>query len=199
VSLLDQPPLDLEAARARLAHLRAALLHRLLAAVGVAAAGLIALFAVGTSWGIPLVLGAAAALALAALSRGDRDRLLVRLVAQDDAWRLPEVQAFARRLVLPRGRTRLARGLALAADAGEPGVHEYGTIRPDRASAVVAELRWLAGAIGDLAVPVHPAAAALCRRLLCDAALSPLYNPRVPEEDVRRVVAVIRRGVGGAI
>jgi hypothetical protein len=196
VSLLDQPPLDLDVARARLATLRAAFIHRALAGALVEVAGLILLARTGGRWAAPLLLGGAVAFVLAALSRGDRDRLLVRLVAQDDAWSLAEVRGFASRLLSPRRRARLARGLALAAAAGEPGLHEYGTIRPERAMAVVEELQWLAGVVADASVPLHPAAAALCRRLLCDAALSPLYNPRIPERDVRRLVAVIRRGVG---
>jgi hypothetical protein len=198
VSLLDQPPLDLNVARARLAVLRAVSVHRALAGVVASLAGLVVLSLAGGRWGVPLLLGGAAALALAALSWGDRERLLVRLVAQGDAWRLDEVARFAERLLLPRRRARLARGLALAAEAGEPGVHEYGTIRPERAGAVVEELRSLARAVGDMNVPLQPVAAALCRRLLCDAAMSPLYNPRLPEDDMWRLLAIIRRGVGAA-
>jgi hypothetical protein len=197
VSLLDQDPLDLTAADERLAGLRATYLQRAVAAAVALAAGALLTALAGGGWGIPLLLGGACALLLAVISHTDRDRLLIRLVAQDDAWLLPEVRRCAERLVAPRERARLARGLLLAADAGTPGHHPYGVIRPERAHGAVEELRWLGEAVADTAVPLHASAAALGRRLLTEAALSPLYNPRIPEDDVHRLLAIMRRGIGG--
>ena len=117
------------------------------------------------------------------------------LVAQDDAWALPEVRAHARELLRPRERSRLARSLELAARAGDPGFHDMGLVRSDRAWPVAGELRRLARAIGDPAVGLRAPAAALCRRLLCDAAASPLYNPNLPESDLPRLIGLIGAGI----
>jgi hypothetical protein len=199
VSLLAEPLLDLTAAGDRLAGLRTTYRQRAAAAALALAAGAALTALAGGAWGIPLLIGGACALFLAAISRTDRDRLLIRLVAQDDAWQLPEVRRCAARLLAPRERARLARGLLLAADAGTPGHHPYGVIRPERAHGAVEELRWLGEAVADTAVPVRASAAALGRRLLTEAALSPLYNPRLPEDDVHRLLAIMRRGIGGEV
>jgi hypothetical protein len=199
VSLLAEPLLDLTAAGDRLAGLRTTYRQRAAAAALALAAGAALTALAGGGWGIPLLIGGACALFLAAISRTDRDRLLIRLVAQDDAWQLPEVRRCAARLLAPRERARLARGLLLAADAGTPGHHPYGVIRPERAHGAVEELRWLGEAVADTAVPVRASAAALGRRLLTEAALSPLYNPRLPEDDVHRLLAIMRRGIGGEV
>ncbi|MEA2254656.1 MAG: hypothetical protein QOG35_701 [Solirubrobacteraceae bacterium] len=199
MSLLAEPLLDLTAAGDRLAGLRTTYRQRAAAAALALAAGAALTALAGGGWGIPLLIGGACALFLAAISRTDRDRLLIRLVAQDDAWQLPEVRRCAARLLAPRERARLARGLLLAADAGTPGHHPYGVIRPERAHGAVEELRWLGEAVADTAVPVRASAAALGRRLLTEAALSPLYNPRLPEDDVHRLLAIMRRGIGGEV
>jgi hypothetical protein len=192
VLLLDQPPLDVEAARATLAHLRRRAHGLAWCAALLTALGGLLLLRSGGGWGVPVLIGAATAATLAALAHGDRRRLLTRLVAQDDAERLDEVRAFAGQLLSRRERARLARSLAQAAAAGAPGLHELGVIRSDRAHAAAAELSELARTFGDPRVVLQPRAVALCRRLLCDAALSPLYNPNLPESDLARVLAVIR-------
>jgi hypothetical protein len=192
VSLLDQPALDLSAARGQLAELRLRIGWLLACALVLAVAGAALVVLAGGRWGVPPLIGAVAAAALGALALGDRRRLLVRLVAQDDAWSILEVRDFGRRLLSARERSRLARALAIAADAGAAGVHEFGVIRAERAHRVAGELRELAAAVADLSVPLRPRAAALCRRLLCEAALSPLYNPHVPERDLDRMLALIR-------
>ena len=51
-----------------------------------------------------------------------------------------------------------------------------------------------AAAVG---VAVAPASAALCRRMLCEAAVSPLYNASLSEEDLARLLRAISAGVGG--
>jgi hypothetical protein len=145
--------------------------------------------------GIPLLVGAAAAFALAILCRSDRHRLLVRLVAQGDAWTVDGVSELAERLGSPRERRRLAQGLRAAAAAGMTGAQTPLMVSAARASDVADRLVALAEALADPAVRVSPPAAALCRRLLSDAMYSPLYNPHVPERELPRVLDVVERGV----
>jgi hypothetical protein len=186
VSLLDQPPLDLAAARAHLAELRS--LARRRAAVGLILAllgGVLVLLG-AERVGIPLLIGACAAALLVALAREDRRRLLIRLVSQDDAWAIAEVRDAADRLVSASGRRRLARGLRHA---------EFSVVDPFRATAVDERLRALASAIEDAAVPLEPSGAALCRRLLGEGRLSPLYNPNIADSELDRVIARIERAV----
>jgi propanediol dehydratase small subunit len=119
------------------------------------------------------------------------------LVAQGDAPLIVEAEAFARKLASPPMRLRLARGLERAAEAGRPGVHEYTWVRPERVFDIREELLRLAAGFRDLAVPVAPASAALCRRMLCEAAASPLYNPKIPEVELARLLRVIAAGLEG--
>lgn len=196
MSLLDEPPLQLAAARLRLAQLREGARQRLGAAVLLAAAGTALLASGSAALGLPLLIGAAAAALLSMVTRDDLRRLLVRLVAQDDAWSIEEVRRTAEVLLSTSQRRRLARGLAQAAQAGEPGPQDFAIVAPERAYLIGPKLRFLAQAIGDPSVPLRAPAAALCRRLLTDGFLSPLYNPHIPETELERVLAIIERGVG---
>jgi hypothetical protein len=196
VSLLDQPPLQLAAARLRLHELKKGARQRLAAAVLLAAAGAFLLASGRSALGLPLLIGAAAAVLLSLVARDDRRRLLVRLVAQDDAWSIDEVRRTADVLISASQRRRLARGLVHAAQAGEPGPQDFAIVTPERAFLIRPKLQLLAQAIGDPGVPLRAPAAALCRRLLTDGFLSPLYNPHIPEGELERVIAVIERGVG---
>jgi hypothetical protein len=85
VSLLDQPPLDLGEARARLAELRTLIRRRAAIGTGLALLGAALLVLGAQRVGIPLLIGAGAAALLVGLGRDDRRRVLVRLVSQDDA------------------------------------------------------------------------------------------------------------------
>ena len=61
-----------------------------------------------------------------------------------------------------------------------------------------ANLRALAG---DLAAPtaaIHPPSAVACRRLLTHAVESPLYNPRLPADDLALALKRIRAGIEAA-
>lgn len=196
MSLLDQPPLDLAEARARLAELRSLIRRRGAIGLALALAGAV-LAALGAErTGIPLLIGAGAAALLVGLGRDDRRRMLVRLVAQDDAWAIDEVRRAAARLVSPAERRRLAGGLRRAAEAAVPRHAEFSVVDPFRATAFSERLSRLAAAIGDDGVPLGAAGAALCRRLLSEGRLSPLYNPNLAESDLDRAIARIERTVG---
>lgn len=131
----------------------------------------------------------------AALARAERRRELFRLVA---AGRTndPAVRAFAHELLKPSWRRRLAQGLRRAARAGEPGLQELTHIRPERASVLHTQLLELAAAIADQTRTLRPESAALCRRLLCEPLVSPLYNASLPLEELERALHEIRAGVG---
>lgn len=196
MSLLDDPPLDLAAARARLAELRALVRRRAVLGLALAILGVVLILLGAERVGIPLVIGAAAAALLVGLGRDDRRRLLVRLVAQDDAWAIEEVRRTADRLVSPTERRRLAGGLRHAAEAAIPRHAEFSVVDPFRATESAERLHRLAARIADDAVPLAATGAALCRRLLNEARLSPLYNPNLADADLDRAIARIESAVG---
>jgi len=197
MSLLDEPPLGLQVARRRLAELNRRARHRLEWTLAVAVLGVVVLVLYGGgSLGVPLLIGASAGALLTVNARDDRGRLLVRLVSQGDAWAIEEVRSAARRLLSSKERGRLSRGLVLAADAGRSGPQDFAIVRPERASTVADRLRRLATAIGDPGVPVPASAMALCRRLLSESFLSPLYNPHLSERDLDRILRAIEHEVG---
>lgn len=196
MSLLDQPPLDLAAARARLGELRTLIRRRAVLGLVLALLGVALILLGAEQVGIPLLIGAAAAALLVALGRDDRRRLLIRLVAQDDAWSIEEVCRSAARLLSPNERRRLAGGLRRAAEAATPRHAEYSLVDPFRATEFAARLRRLAAAVGDDTVPLAAPGAALCRRLLSEGRLSPLYNPNLGESELDRAIERIERTVG---
>lgn len=132
----------------------------------------------------------------AAVARAERRRELFRLVAAGRTGD-PAVRSFAYELLTPTRRRRLAEGLRRAARAGEPGLQELTHIRPERAHALHTELLDLAAAIADQSRALRPESAALCRRLLCEPIVSPLYNANLPIEELERALHEIRAGVGG--
>jgi hypothetical protein len=190
---LDLPQLDLGHAVARLGELRARGRHLTALTIGLGLGGAALVAAVGGSAGVPLLIGAGGSLGLLGLCRSDRTRLLVALVAQGDAWALDGVRDAAERLCSPRELRRLARGLRAAAAAGMTGAQVSMMVDPARASDVRERLLALAERLSDPLVKVSAPAVAICRRLLCDAQHSPLYNPHVPERDLRRVLDLLER------
>jgi len=190
--LLGTPPLDLADAVRRLGELRARAGQLLGLALALGLSGGLLAGAGEPRVGVPLLIGAAGAIALLGLCRGDRRRLLVSLVAQGDAWNVAGVSELAARLQSPRERRRIAAGLRAAADVGA-GAQLPLMVDAPRAHAAGERLRALAQRFGDPLVSVSAPAAAICRRLLCDAQHSPLYNPHVPEEDLERILALVER------
>ncbi len=119
------------------------------------------------------------------------------LVAQGDAGALADVARLAERLLTIRERRRLARGLRAAAAAGMPGAQVSMMVDPARAADVADRLVALAERFADPVVRVSAQTAAICRRLLCDAQHSPLYNPHVPERDLGRILDLLERDIAG--
>jgi hypothetical protein len=191
-------PLDLRVAMARLETLRRRGRDLLAGAVLLGGAGAVLAARGDTQLAFSVGFGAALGCALAYLARAERSHLLTGLVAQGDAPLVTEAEAFARKLAAPGMRLRLARGLERAASAGRPGIHEYTWVRPERVFDVREELLRLAAGLRDLAVPVAPVSVALCRRLLCEAAVSPLYNPKIPEAELALTLRAIAAGLDSA-
>jgi hypothetical protein len=187
-------PVELGHARTRLETLRHRNRDLFTGSVLFGLAGAVAAALGHTQLAFSLAFGTAVGLAFVYLARTERAQLLTRLVAQGDEGLFREATAFAHKLSAPPMRLRLARGLERAAAAGRPGVHEYTWMRPDRVFDLREELIRLAASFRDLAVTVTPASAALCRRLLCEPVVSPLYNPRIPEADLARLLGVIAAG-----
>lgn len=190
--LVTPSHLDLVAAAQRLRGLHARARQAALLAVALAAAGGVLSVLGQSASGIPFLIGAAGALALVGLSHGDRRRLLVALVAQGDAWSVDGVAALAEWLQSPRERRRIAEGLRAAADVGQ-GAQLFMMVHPPRADAFRERLETLADRFSNPLVGVSAQATAICRRLLSDAQNSPLYNPLLPEEDLRRILDVVDR------
>ena|SRR2546425_12094722 len=158
-------------------------------------AGGITLVALGRAdLGSAALIAASAGLGISGLAASERANVLTRLVASDLGRGIPEVSAFAHALTSPSRRRRLARGLELALRAGRPGLHEFTHMRPDRAHGASFQLAELATAFRDPSRRVSPASAALCRRLLCEAAVSPLYNTALPEQELARALEAIASG-----
>jgi len=195
--LLSTPPIDLAAAAGRLRELRSRARQLLALAVVLTVFGGLLSAAGHAGIGVPLLIGAGGALGLLGLCRGDRRRLLVRLVAQGDAYSVEGVSALAARLQSPRERRRIAKALRAAADVGS-GMKLSLMVDPPRADGVRDRLTALAARFNDPLVHVSAQVAAICRRLLCDAQHSPLYNPHVAEEDLRRVLDLLERELSRA-
>ena len=164
------------------------------AAVLTVAAGAAALGVGRSALGVSLFVAAAFGFAYAWLLELEREAVLTRVVASGFVDATPEAVRFGWQLVSPARRRRLANGLAVAAAAGRPGLHEYAFVRPERAHAVRSRLEWLAERFRDPAERVSPRSAALCRLLLCEPPASPLYNPALPPAQLERALDLIASG-----
>jgi hypothetical protein len=193
-TIYGMEPVELGLAKARLDALARRSRELAAGSLILAAAAFLATWTVGPQLAVSLGFGAAVGLAFSYLVHSERSSLLTLLVAQGDTGRVGEAEAHARKLAAPSMRLRLARGLDCAAAAGRPGLDEYTWVIPERAFDFYEELQRLAAAFRDMTVPVTPASAALCRRMLCEAAASPLYNPRIPEAELARLLQAIAAG-----
>ena len=189
-------PVDLGWAKTRLDGLARRSRELTFGSICLAAAGIVAAIAGHTQLAFSLTFGAAVGLAFSYLARAECSSLLTRVVAQGDASLVDGAEAWARKLASSPMRLRLARGLERAAASGRPGLHEYTWVRPERAFDAYEELLRLATRFRDLAISVSPVSAALCRRMLCESAASPLYNPKIPEAELARVLGLIAAGFG---
>jgi hypothetical protein len=144
------------------------------------------------SLALALAAGAGFELLVTAWSLLSRRELIARLALEPDAYTIPEVVAYGVHLTRPRYRRTLAQGIRkMVREALRPDALYLG----DRVLHYARDLEAMAR---DLVLPnvrVHPASVARCRRLLTEAAESPLYNPKLPEEDIPQTVRRIRAGI----
>ena len=141
---------------------------------------------------VALALGAGAAVqALVCLAAVcGRRSLISKLALEPAAYALDEVERYGQRVL--GQRHRLAAWLAaLVNEATYPGT-PYLVHRVRRHAA---DFESLARELGSPRARVRPTSAVACRRLLTHAVESPLYNPRIPSDDLVSALNRIRSGI----
>ena len=184
--------LDLATARIR-TRKRRAVEHLALAAVCLAA--VMPAWLVRTELGIAVAAGALFQLLLAGLAAMLRRSEIARLALERDAYAIPEVARYGERMAAPQQRRVLAEGIrSMIRDAFHPSSLCLG----ERVAAYSRELESLARLLIAPGVRVHPVSVMRCRRLLTEAAESPLYNARLPKEEIGFTLHRIRAGFDSA-
>jgi hypothetical protein len=155
---------------------------------GVAAA---ASAAVSSRLAVALALAAAVEAAIAGVTRHVRTERIARLALDADAYVIPAVAAYGQRCAGKRERDRTAAWIrSLVADGRRPDTLQLS----DRIARYARDLERIASELAA-ATRVRPPAAVACRRLLTHAVESPLYNPRLPAEELVLALERIRRGI----
>lgn len=148
---------------------------------------------------IALVVGAVVEVGVAALSLGTRRFEIQRLALDPDAYVLPEVTAFGSHLVRPRMRAQLAASIsAMTSESSRARTRlsaSAGLFLRDRVRQYTRELDGIARDLASPRVSVQPVSVARCHWLLTRAAESPLYNSRIPAEDLGFALRRIRSGM----
>ena len=141
-------------------------------------------------------LGAGVLAGLGAFALTGRRLLLERLSLEPDALAIPEVRAFGERLTTPRARARLAAAItSMVGDAFKPASRLRCLFLVDRVAAYARELDAIARDLCSPSVRVDPVSAARCRWLLTNAAENPLYDRRLPAEELGSILQRIRAGM----
>jgi hypothetical protein len=141
---------------------------------------------------LPLAAGTVLEAALSALALyGHRERV-ARLALEPSAYVLPEVARYGRPLAEPGHRARLAAWISeILADAHLPG----NLYLADRVRRFAHELETLARDLVQPDTLMQPASAVACKRLLTHPVESPLYNPRLPADELSLALRRIRAGI----
>jgi len=186
---------ELETAAAEIRSRRRTALERFTAAFVSAALVPVALQLSGTLT-VATGLGAAALAVLGALALTGRRSLLEQLSLEPEALAIPEVRAFGERLTTPRGRARLATAIrSMVKDAFRPRGPLGCLFLVDRVVAYAREFDAIARDLCSPAVEVDPVSAARCQWLLTNAADNPLYDRRLPAEELGSILRRIRAGM----
>jgi hypothetical protein len=162
-------------------------------AFGLAAAALAGLLTlVSAPAAIALGAGAATELIVASAVELCRRESISRLALDADAYVLPEVMQYGTRVARLRERQRLAHWLQeLVHDARLPCVFYL----RERVVRHARDLEAIASALASPAATVHPASAVACLRLLTRTPQSPLYNDRLPADELALALRSIRSGI----
>ena len=106
---------------------------------------------------------------------------------------IPEVREYCTRLAHQSERKRLARCIdSMIKEASVPGSF----VLPDRIAMVEEQLRMLARQLASRDITVQPRSLITCLRLLSRGVESPLFNAKVPIEDLHAALHRIRSGFG---
>jgi hypothetical protein len=170
-------------------------LHRaqrcLIAAIVVGAMAL-AVISSSPRFAAALAVGAGLQLCAAVVLWLSRRERIERLALDPSAYAIPAVARFGARVCALRERRRLATFIqAVVHERGHP-LELHLVVRSGRYAQL---LETLARELASPATRVEPAAAVACRRLLTRPVESPLYNPNLPEEDLRALLLRIRAGI----
>ena len=120
------------------------------------------------------------------------------LVSQRSCYDIPDVERAAARMATSDLRRTLvalahpARARDLRPRAAEPAAARCSTERVEEHTDEILSIAYLLAREG---VRIHPAALALCGRMVDSVARSPLYNPRVPEQHLRIALQRIRSSI----
>ena len=176
ISIIDERAVDPHLARATLDRLSGRAREGLIGAGCALFAG--AVLAIVGQFGIaaPAGLGAIAGLFVWLHARSDRGALVLRLVGQRSCYEIPEVERAAARMATHDLRRALSRSLTRLV-LETHGLEPHNPLRP------------------VIGVRVHPAALALCGRMIDSVTRSPLYNPRVPEQHLRIALQRVRASI----
>jgi hypothetical protein len=177
---------------ARLDGIRNQRRERLTVSAAAAVAAIVAQLLVSSTLAISLALGVAFLLALALGDTCRRREMLAILALDPSAYALPDVQRYGDELVAPRGRMRLATSLErVLTHAGTPASYCIA----ERVNAFRGEIEALAATLRAPKTRIDPTSVALCWQLLTRAAESPLYNWRLPADDLGFQVQRIQTGI----
>jgi hypothetical protein len=133
---------------------------------------------------VPLFLGGSFVGARALLTAWRRWDLVDRLLAEPDAYAIPDVRDRAQREASMSNRRLLGRAIRRRLESAEN----------PRVTASAEALSALADELEDRQLELDPRCAVACSRLLTDYQTSPLVNLALPAEDVRSRIVQIRAG-----
>lgn len=186
---------ELETAAAEIRARRRTALERFVTSL-VAAALVPVAFQLSGALSVATGLGAGVLAALGAFALTGRRLLLEQLALDPEALDIPEVRAFGERLTTPDARARLAAAIrSMVKDAFQPASRLRCLFLVDRVAAYARELDAIARDLCSPAVRIDPVTAARCRWLLTTAAENPLYDRRLPAEDLGSILHRISAGM----
>jgi hypothetical protein len=197
ISIIDERAVDPHLARATLDRLsgraREGLIGALCALVAGAVFGSLGQFAIA----IPAALGAVAGVVVWLHARSDRGALVLRLVSQRSCYDIPDVERAAARMATSELRRSLSRTLTriVLETYGLEPLSPSRLVLGERVDEHCDEILSIAYLLAREGVRIHPAALALCGRMVDSTVRSPLYNARVPEQHLRIALQRIRHAI----
>jgi hypothetical protein len=197
ISIIDERAVDPHLARATLdrfsARAREGLIGALCALVAGAGFGALGQLAIA----IPAALGAIAGLVVWLHARSDRGALVLRLVSQRSCYDIPDVERAAARMATSELRQSLARSLtrSVLETYGLEPMNPLRIVLGERVDEHCDDILAIAYLLAREGVRIHPAALALCGRMVDSVARSPLYNANVPEQHLRIALQRIRSSI----